>query len=323
MSEASASSQLDMFHFPSEHEWQDGVGLFEEESFGLGEEKAAAGTTTSIDMDLDGVEDAPFFDENALTFNDEVACSERLSISSEEEEEGGGGGGGGGRGRGGSDKAKGGSGGRKHLHGGGGVMTEALQRRALRLPMQMISIRNTGDMDKLQAFFEENFASDVKVNMCDSGLQVGYAQVLKYFVNTLELYPDSVIEFKRARLAKPSELFFAAISTGTRVDSIARDLEGDEKLFASFASTCEVSTKGKPDHYLDSMVKDAGTPLSESAVSSIRQMESKVQQQDALARIVVRLYGKWTFEERNGKPIVVAAFFYRKLKKFMAVPVLR
>jgi len=201
--------------------------------------------------------------------------------------------------------------------------TQELRERALKLPVDLISLRNSGDVSKIHAWINAHFDPNCVLQTSAINEPVtGRDNFLKLVIAGMEILPDSFVVFERCVL-KPSSLVYSCSTRGTRIDSLPGHDEassGHNLLPGPFNPGTEKITK---NWYASKLSEGANRLLSFAELQQIQQMEDKVRRQEALAQVEVQAICMWTFQEGftgEGLPPIVHADHRYILRDFGLVP---
>jgi hypothetical protein len=196
---------------------------------------------------------------------------------------------------------------------------QSVQEQALRLPQLLIALRDAGDLDALRSAIELNFSPECtfSTETLDQPV-VGRDVLLKFVSCTLDVFPDSYVTFKRARLSRPGEVTFECVVRGTRTDSIRPGMfavEGREMLFGAQ----ELHMR---DFFRRKLAAGIRRALSATELQRIKAMEDKFSRQKALAQLEMLVQGQLRFQlnPQTGGPVVTHASHRWKLLFLSAAP---
>ena len=201
--------------------------------------------------------------------------------------------------------------------------TLELRERALKLPIDLISLRNSGDVSRIQAWVNAHFDPNcvLQTSAIDEPVR-GRENFLKLIIAGMEILPDSFVVFERSVL-KPSSVIYSCSTRGTRIDSLPGHDEvssGHNLLIGPSNRGTEKITK---NWYASQLSKGANRLLSFTELHQIQQMEDKVRRQEALAQVEVQAICQWKFQEGftgEGLPPIVHADHRYILRDFGLVP---
>jgi len=196
------------------------------------------------------------------------------------------------------------------------INTEILKERALQLPQLLLKARQSDDLQMMQSLIEENFSPDCTFQSDSMDEPVtGREHLLRLVSATMDVFPDSISTFKRSYVNKREEIVFEVSVVGTRTDSLAKSpAEGSEMLFHPEDITAK-------DFHRRMLSKSMRRALSSAEVKRIREIDSKVLRQKALAQMEMVVTGKLRFKSSHAGLLVVHAEHAWKLKMLSAQPV--
>ena len=198
-----------------------------------------------------------------------------------------------------------------------------LQKEALMLPVELVTFRNSGDVELVKAFFKKHFHPDccVTSNNVDEPLY-GWEYVARMTLVGMETLPDSIVFFERSKLIAPNQCMYSFSGRGTRVDTLEKEPHSDDPghrlVFGKNAYTSR--------WYAEKLSDGMSQLLSFDDFQRVQDMEDLVLRREALAQIEFQSVFRWTFDENHegaGLPLVVAADHRYVLRDFGLVSVPR